>query len=90
MYECENCSYCPLRTRCTKAKESNNRKIPAQFPAHNKELRQLPVQARRNSTHIDIVLQRYLDTYKRAEPIFHLPLSGVLHFSIESPRTALS
>ena len=27
VYECENCSDCPLRSLCTKAKEGNNRKV---------------------------------------------------------------
>ncbi|MFB4166775.1 IS1182 family transposase [Virgibacillus sp. JSM 102003] len=27
VYECEDCSGCPLRSQCTKAKEGNNRKI---------------------------------------------------------------
>ncbi|WP_141230064.1 IS1182 family transposase [Terribacillus saccharophilus] len=27
VYECENCSVCPLRAQCTKAKEGSNRKI---------------------------------------------------------------
>ncbi|WP_226037973.1 transposase, partial [Aquibacillus saliphilus] len=27
VYECEDCSDCPLRSQCTKAKEGNNRKI---------------------------------------------------------------
>ena len=27
VYECEDCSACPLRAQCTKAKEGNNRKI---------------------------------------------------------------
>jgi len=27
VYECENCSGCPLRSLCTKAKEGNNRKL---------------------------------------------------------------
>lgn len=27
VYECENCTGCPLRSECTKAKEGNNRKI---------------------------------------------------------------
>lgn len=27
VYECEDCSECPLRAQCTKAKEGNNRKI---------------------------------------------------------------
>lgn len=27
VYECEDCSSCPLRSQCTKAKEGNNRKI---------------------------------------------------------------
>ncbi|RCW62149.1 IS1182 family transposase, partial [Saliterribacillus persicus] len=27
VYECEDCSNCPLRSQCTKAKEGNNRKI---------------------------------------------------------------
>ncbi|MEQ6358079.1 transposase, partial [Lysinibacillus sp. M3] len=27
VYECEDCSGCPLRSSCTKAKEGNNRKL---------------------------------------------------------------
>src|SRR5699024_5199433 len=27
VYECEDCSECPLRSQCTKAKEGNNRKV---------------------------------------------------------------
>ena len=27
IYECEDCSECPLRSSCTKAKEGNNRKL---------------------------------------------------------------
>ena len=27
LYECENCQDCPLRSKCTKAKEGNHKRI---------------------------------------------------------------
>lgn len=62
VYECEDCSGCPIRTNCTKAKEGNNRKTH-----WNLNWEYLKTQAKqRMEEHFSLYQQRKIDV----EPVF--------------------
>ncbi|WP_185534030.1 IS1182 family transposase [Listeria booriae] len=64
VYECEDCSDCPLRTQCTTAKSGKNRKIF--YNPVWEELKQLARQSLTSETTATIYRQRKIDV----EPVF--------------------
>ena len=79
IYECENCSGCPFRTSCTKAKEGNNRKVMVNEKwEQQKEYVRAKLSEEKTSS---IYRQRKTDV----EPVFGF-LKANLHFTRFSVR----
>lgn len=79
VYECDDCSDCPLRSQCTKAQEGNNRRIYfyAQWEEQKKMIRELLSEEKTG----EIYGQRKIDV----EPVFGF-LKAILGFTRMSVR----
>ena len=64
IYECEDCSDCPLRTACTKASEGNNRKLA--INSHWEEQKKMIQATLSEAKTADIYRKRKIDV----EPVF--------------------
>ncbi len=79
VYECEDCSECPLRAQCTKAKEGNNRKVYYNEKWENQKAYIREVLSEQKTG--EIYGKRKIDV----EPVFGF-LKANLHFTRTSVR----